>query len=368
MERQQSVARPVPPPRNQKPDSETKLPPRNKKRNYSDSQQEETKRPPRDQKKLKQQPQPQPPVDFCLNHSPYDTKRHHLTSLSALQQYLQSTAVPMIQIVEINNNNNIHEDVLECLAQCTAASLTEMVLYRCGTARLKKLAKLVRKATQLHTLRLSNCTFLEDMPFTNAMIKVLLRRKSPLRCLEFDLRDFSDCYLSEFMSALGRSIGLERLVIRRIEHLAGRLNLSRISNVIPLLKVKHLTLEFSAAQYYNHSSPQDPWLVLSALKRNYFIQSCSWNGTRSVSLVQKAQVDFWIERNRKLAQWCKDPTQVPRLFWPEAMKMALKAGRESLYLSLVAISKKDGGLRQQGSRKRKRPHSTSSHQRKKHCK
>jgi len=68
----------------------------------------------------------------------------------------------------------------------------------------------------------------------------------------------------------------------------------------------------------------------------------------------QSRLELYLYRNRKLAQWIENPKLVPRDLWQYAIMLALEAGINSLYQSLLALSGHDIGLRQQG-RKRKRP-------------
>jgi len=420
-------------------------PPRNH-QSYSDS--ETTKQPPR-QEQCDCEPQQQPVVvyleniddddDDDANVSPATDGDCRLTSLSAWQEYLQCTAEPMIQSVKIENCY-VDPDIVQCLIQSVSTSLTEIVVSSCDTEYededvppfSESLGNLVRNATFLHTLRVSNCYFVEQEPFIDAVVEVLLRRKSPLRCFAFDLTDFdydSQDILRTLMSAVVRNNGLERLEIRGIDFEKDFRCVTQVSKLIPSLKVKHLTLMFKIwpSFYYEYlcsdadDKADDPhWPIITemmirlnevcgALKDNYLFQTVVSNwGQHSEFITEhysdangvggalednykywvqtivsnwgepysysdmKLRSDAWLERNRKLARWTQDPTLVPRPLWPEAMALALKAGRQSLYLSLLALSKADIGFLQLGSRrlrKRKRPQTASSPQQsKKHCK
>ena len=49
------------------------------------------------------------------------------------------------------------------------------------------------------------------------------------------------------------------------------------------------------------------------------------------------RLQFYFDRNKRLAQWVANPDTIPRLLWPDALGLALEAGENSLYLSLQAV-------------------------------
>ena len=65
-------------------------------------------------------------------------------------------------------------------------------------------------------------------------------------------------------------------------------------------------------------------------------------------------LQLYFDRNERLAQWVDNPMTVPRLLWPEAIELALEAGEDTLFQSLLALSGHALGS-MQGKRKRKRP-------------
>lgn len=45
----------------------------------------------------------------------------------------------------------------------------------------------------------------------------------------------------------------------------------------------------------------------------------------------------YLDRNKRLAGWIENPASVPRHLWPEALKLAMVAGKNALFQSLLAI-------------------------------
>jgi len=57
-----------------------------------------------------------------------------------------------------------------------------------------------------------------------------------------------------------------------------------------------------------------------------------------ISHREKGLVEFYMNRNAQLSEWIENPTLVPRLLWPQAMKLALEAGEVTLFCCLKALS------------------------------
>lgn len=77
--------------------------------------------------------------------------------------------------------------------------------------------------------------------------------------------------------------------------------------------------------------------MLNALKKNYTIQSLQGVGLET-------EVELYLTRNHKLAAWTRDPKLVPPELWSYAVSLALKAGVDSLFQSLLALSGHQVGL------------------------
>ena len=92
------------------------------------------------------------------------------------------------------------------------------------------------------------------------------------------------------------------------------------------------------------------------MKQNFSLRSLKGNtfGGRAVFTDDdNMRLQFYFDRNERLAQWVANPVTVPRLLWPDALGLALEAGEDSLYRSLQAVlgDEVESAL---GQRKRKR--------------
>jgi len=102
-------------------------------------------------------------------------------------------------------------------------------------------------------------------------------------------------------------------------------------------------------------------VFLAAVKQNFSLQSvsCSYHTDGLVAAgtffdeSEEKRLSFFMDRNLRLARWVENPALVPRHLWAEALKLALKAGKETLWRSLQTVLPEVGDI--QHKRKRKRP-------------
>jgi len=224
------------------------------------------------------------------------------------------------------------------------------------------LANIVRSKNPKH-LSLLDCDFFLSDLFSNAVVALLTRRESSLERLiisqtnhdDYDF-DEDDCIpldtFRDVLNAAASSTRLETLVIKNI-YVENTSALLALQDYVPRFKGKELILSFS-----DESNQQEQKELLAALKNNYNVQSvhCSVFGSADIWLnpVNQRRLESFLNRNRNLAQWVENPKRVPRELWPRAMALALKAGLDSFYRSLLALSEQGVELRRK-RRKRKRP-------------
>ena len=48
-------------------------------------------------------------------------------------------------------------------------------------------------------------------------------------------------------------------------------------------------------------------------------------------------LEFYLDRNKRLAQWVATPDTIPDNLRPDALGLAMEAGEETLYRSLQAV-------------------------------
>jgi len=110
---------------------------------------------------------------------------------------------------------------------------------------------------------------------------------------------------------------------------------------LPVLKIKKFSLG-------DENAPNQ--FILQALQRNFSLESAS---IESFDDDDNERLQFYLDRNKRLAQWADSPLTVPKLLWPDAVKLAMQAGESTLYQTLLTLSGYAIGS-MQGKRKRKR--------------
>jgi len=224
----------------------------------------------------------------------------------------------------------------------------------------KQLVTLVCSKPNLSTLRVSNCNFFQYSSFAGAIVHLLTQRKSPLRLLEISYDDYDVDFIipyGEFqslMTGVANSTRLEHFILGYFSHFdAHQQNhyFRAAMNAIPSFKIKKLTLDFRGRRF---ESDENRSMFLEAIKSNYCIQSVYFEPIGWLRETNRSRLEFFLYRNRKLAEWVENPKLVPPELWPEALELALKAGKDALYRSLQALSGQGVGSKKRG-RKRKWP-------------
>lgn len=303
-----------------------------------------------------------------LDYGPSLSSADNGTNAEALKLYLESpnATIQVFKFQDTQIDSSESSKILIGLGRCT--SVNEIIFEGCELEDneeeeedLQELVDLVRKKPHLSTLRVLDEELFRCQRFSNAVAEVVISRTSPLRCLDIAVDSIADGpipieVLQNLMTAVSRSTRLEHLSIRcndlryfreeQIDHI------TTILDNIPSFKVNELTLRFDAA-----FDVQDDRL-LETLKRNFVVQNVRVLDYRVdinwFNPANQARLDFFLNRNRKLAAWTENPFLVPCELWQYAMMLALEAGINSLYQSLLSLSGQDIGLKMQG-RKRRRP-------------
>jgi hypothetical protein len=288
----------------------------------------------------------------------------------SFQHYLRSP-VANIQCLVLYNFDASEagfEGVIDSLAANT--SVKEVVFEECsidaGDAQEEQaqnttpgaliLANYVRNVVHLSTLRVKDCNFFDHPQFVAALVEVFVNPTSPLRSFGLNIVDVSsDAFQALTTAFVSSRTRLERLFIGEIGGDDDRFPL--LLNIFPLIQVKDITLSMAWRQWFENDEV-DKERILEALKDNYIVEGVyfkphHYNVDASLSGAVQTRLNFYMERNRKLAQWVQNPMTVPRELWQYAMMLAIKAGANTLFQSLLALSGKGIGLKQRG-RKRKR--------------
>ena len=127
-------------------------------------------------------------------------------------------------------------------------------------------------------------------------------------------------------------------------------------------KLKHLKvrLKYPGQQERQHVS----FGLLEAMSHNYSLRTVELlyrPGVEGpVPLLEdpnsRRRLEFYLDRNARLANWVVDPSTVPVNLWPHVLSMARRRGQVSLRRAVQAtVGVDDFGVSRSRSRKRKRP-------------
>jgi len=208
----------------------------------------------------------------------------------------------------------------------------------------------------LTALCLDRCDF-SGGQVQQTVISALLRPNSQLRSYEFKDDNLSDEPPNSQFQNLLRAVKKSKLECFKIGDINSHQQLRTLTDSIPLMHVKVLKVE-SDINVGHENAKQ---LLLQAVKNNFSLQSvdCKDFGHNGFErdlfdANDKLRLAFYANRNKLLDQWADNPETVDRKVWPEALKLAEKAGPNSLFLGLRSVLGGDStGLRV--GRKRKRP-------------
>lgn len=311
--------------------------------------------------------------------------------VEALQQYLESPSATIqclvLGYVTFDRHSGPMNKVWDGLSRNT--SVNELVLKNCwlGQRRFRgmlggehaheqedaqQFATLLRSKADLAILCLAGeCNFFNFPIVVDAVRELLVRRGSPLRCLDAEILigTYYTIPLDAFqtlLTASSKSVSLKRLRIRAIRTDVNSGYFDALLNAIPSLKVKDLCVTVLDES----GEVEQEARLLEALKNNYSIQRCQCLRTSRVgndsrplfNNTNRARLEFYLHRNHKLAHWTKHPELVPRDLWTYAVNLALKAGINTLFESLMALSGQGVGLQDQHAaqkRKRRADHNVS---------
>jgi len=153
---------------------------------------------------------------------------------------------------------------------------------------------------------------------------MLVDTESPLQCLDLDAACIRlDMFRTLLTAAASKRTSLERLVIRNIggeRRSNNGDNFDALEAAIPSLKVKELVVIL-----VEEPDEEREKRLIEAIKRNYTIQSMQCTRTDNAEEdeygyplftdANQARLNFFLNRNQKLAQWIENPKLVPRELW-----------------------------------------------------
>ena len=143
---------------------------------------------------------------------------------------------------------------------------------------------------------------------------------------------------------------LRRVIFRRVR---SRATFLAITHAIPRLRIESLDVMGEGDAAGLGGTAGWDWadakrLLSAALKKNFCLREvwCDF-----FQLDDDEEIEFYMNRNARLAEWVENPALVPKHLWPLAVSLAMAAGYDALYRSLRVVVPESNKLR-----KRKRQH------------
>ena len=280
-------------------------------------------------------------------------------SFLALQHLLESTS--SIRCLQLNHHafEESVRPICQGLIHSTAVSRVQFKscqFYTQASADLFR--QMIDTKPNLQLLSIHQCSFPGNLiALLGATISAaLLRPNSLLRTFELIQGDLNSFFPGPAFGALLSAVGRSSLVRFSIGDLHTDLQFQTLLNSLPAIKITEL--EFHLVGVAIRVGADRKQLILQAAKRNFSLRSMkaslpSFVGRALFTDDEENSLQFYFDRNERLAQWVANPASVPRLLWPEALGLALEAGEDSLYRSLQAVlgDEVESAL---GQRKRKR--------------
>ena len=185
-------------------------------------------------------------------------------------------------------------------------------------------------------ITLNNCTFTGEASIS--LLNQVLEQKQNLRSLAI-----KDCTMSnQSFGNLCQTIALSKLESFAIclDHNQSRI--PSLADTIPSMKIRELVIQFDHNAIQNRD--QTLQRVRQALKNNFALQSVKFqygvddDAPFVDASAEDETLQFYLERNIRLAQWVEDPATVPNHLWKVAgVPLAAKAGPNTLFRLLRKI-------------------------------
>jgi len=275
-------------------------------------------------------------------------------TIRAIQQLLESTT--SIQAFDLVCSP-FRGDEFRPVAQAIIGSkcMSKLKFYRCqfsaDVGSVAHFQSILQNKQNLTGLHLIQCYF-SGGNVHDTVMSALLQPNSPLRVFELKEQSLGDVIpagqFQNLLQAVEKS-KLERFVIGCIQ---SNQQLLSLADSIPQMRVKELTIGFDS--YFEENIK---YVLLQAVKNNFSLRSFRGEcpGRDLFNDNEKARLVSYAERNECLDQWADNPETIDdRKVWPEALKLAERAGPNSLFRGLRSVLESDHVSSRSG-RKRTRP-------------
>jgi len=194
------------------------------------------------------------------------------------------------------------------------------------------IANMFKRKKNYRSVQTVNCSHHPDSNF-ESLHNLIRDPESSLRILELDCDPlngvlFPGGRLVDLMNAVAsRGCKLERLLL-------GSLDAQQFQDLVTM--IPHVKLRELQVHVMESLEPMKQDL-LQAVRKNFSLKLFQTDLFEDDQVFQ-TRIQFYLDRNIRLANWAKDPASVPQLLWSEAMKLALEAGYTCLFASLRALA------------------------------
>ena len=274
----------------------------------------------------------------------------------AIHQLLQSTA--SIETFELFNAT-LSERQFPWIAQAitSSESVSKLKFRYCifkDQSSIAQLQSVLQHKQNLTSLCFYCCGF-SVVPFPSDIISALLRPDSPLRSFEWTGSFLRNALPDTRFQKLLRAVQESKLEHFAIGDIQFQQELRTLSGYIPkMMRIKELHV-VTAIPVVEEIDKQ---VLLQAVKNNFSLRFVDGKRSRGgedlFDADDKTRLVFYANRNELLDQWVGNPESVEQKVWPDALKLAEKAGPNSLFRGLRSLVESDYVSLGAG-RKRKRP-------------
>jgi len=181
-----------------------------------------------------------------------------------------------------------------------------------------------------------------------------LRPDSPLRSFELKQSSLGDALQNSQFRNLLRAVEKSKLERFAIGDIESHEQLRTLTESIPRIRVKELqgVIRMLIGE---ENAKRD---LIMAVKNNFSLRSVDGKRALERDLFDaddKKRLVFYANRNKYLDQWADNPETVEQKVWPNALKLAEKAGPDSLFRGLRSAFGGDYVSLRAAGRKRKHP-------------
>ena len=260
---------------------------------------------------------------------------------SAIQQLLESsTSITRFVLCGYTNfSGETFRPVAQGLIQSqSVCDVTFTVCHFRDEESTAQFRSILQEKRNLASLCLESCSFSGQVH--DATISALSRTNSALRTLQFLGSGFEVMFPNDGFKNLLRTMEKGTLERFAIGEILTQPQLQTLAQSIPSMRMKELEVRFDARVDRETAKRE----ISQAVQSNFSLRSLTakvlgfWADTDLFDDDHnKKRLEFYADRNEQLDQWVDNPETVAQKVWPEALKLAERAGPDSLFRGLRSV-------------------------------